>query len=162
MREGLSRLIKIVNFETGRIDSLFPTCSLCGLGSWRRIIRRFSAIRKRHIIQGTLEIPKVIILRPTRSNSIAHSNHFPAGHLSWGRRALACVKQPHKRQRRPVWCRQASQVLRRRCRVDGGTVFSPDPTNFAAAVAAETAMRSNPGPFLVGAAEALITKEPVP
>jgi hypothetical protein len=97
-----------------------------------------------------------------------HSGHLPIGHFSCAMYALTWVKQPHNRQRSPVWCSQAAQVRKCSCNVVAGTVLSPEATNLAIALVAEIAMRNTPGPCvcldageeLVGFAHAVATIVP--
>src|SRR5438093_13485453 len=43
-------------------------------------------------------------------DSTPEDGHFPRGQSSWGRKAFAWVKQPHTRQRKPVWCSQPAHT----------------------------------------------------
>src|SRR5262249_12462737 len=79
-------------------------------------------------------------------NSRIQAGHLPSGQRSCGKRALAPVKQPQTLQRRPVWCSQAVQTLRRCWCTAWGTVRRPDFTNLAIDLALDRAIRSRPGP----------------
>src|SRR5262249_53774217 len=73
-------------------------------------------------------------------------------------RALTLVKQPHSRQRTPVWCSQAAHVCRRCWWTEGVTVLSPEPRNRAIDLAAEKAMRSKLGLPVAGCATGAVEK----
>jgi hypothetical protein len=65
--------------------------------------------------------------------------HFPIGHASCGIHVFTFVKQPHSRQRMPVWCGQAAQVSRRCWKVAAPAVLLPA---LADCVVACTALRA--------------------
>ena len=51
------------------------------------------------------------------------------------------MKQPQTRHRRPVWCSHVPHAQSRRRRASPSTVWNPEPTNLAAACAADPELR---------------------